>query len=76
MVFQQLPFFACLNQFIDPILQTDISKYIYCQESGIQPYSGSYGEQPAIWIEKYFIIKRTISEMERVAIKQQTPKRK
>ena len=71
MVYQQIPFFACYNFFIDAIHQKDISRYIYAQETGTPAYSGDYGQQPAVWVEKYFIIKKTLNEMSRVSSKKQ-----
>ena len=71
MVCQQLPFFACYNFFIDTIYQKDISRYIYAQETGTPAYSGDYGQQPAVWVEKFFIIKKTLNDMKRVSSKKQ-----
>lgn len=34
--------------------------YIYCNETNTPPYPGSYRETPAIWIQKYYIIKKTL----------------
>ena len=71
MVYQQLPFFACYNFFIDPIYQKDISRYIYAQETGTPAYSGQYGQQPAVWVEKFFIIKKTLNDMVNTSRKKQ-----
>ena len=57
----QLPFFSCKNLFLDETCQNDIEKYLYCKEFGIRPYPGSFGEQPRIWVDKSFIIKRAFS---------------
>ena len=59
-VFEQLPFFICNNNVIDEKSQKDISRYIYSNETGTQPYSGSYGDIPHIWVQKYYIIKQAI----------------
>ena len=59
-VFEQLPFFICNNNVIDEKSQKDISRYIYSNETGTQPYSGSYGDIPHIWIQKYYIIKQAM----------------
>jgi len=75
-VFQQVKFFSCVNNFIDPVYQADISKYIYSQNTSTQPYNGSYGEQPALWIEKYFTIKKCIAEMEKVSLNKHRKKAK
>ena len=57
----QLPFFSCKNLFLNNNFQRDIEKYMYCKEYNIHPYKGSYGEQPKLWIEKTFTIKRALS---------------
>ena len=59
-VSEQLPFFMCPNNVIDENSQKDISRYIYTKETGTQPYSGSYGDTPKKWIQKYFIIKQAM----------------
>tara|TARA_R100000458_G_C8143463_1_gene153751 strand:- start:1 stop:384 length:384 start_codon:yes stop_codon:yes gene_type:complete len=59
-VVKQLPFFACTNVLLDKQSQKDISRYIYSESFGISPYKGSYGEQPAKWVEKSFLIKSII----------------
>jgi len=65
-IMAQLPFFSCKNMVLDEKSQKDIAKYIYCNDFNVQPYKGSYGEQPKIWIEKSFIIKKLMNN--------QTPK--
>ena len=60
-IMAQLPFFSCRNIILDTNAQKDISKYIYCSDFGISPYRGSYGDQPKKWIDKFFIIKKLIS---------------
>ena len=57
----QLPFFSCKNMVLDDKAQKDIAKYIYCNDFNVQPHKGSYGEQPKIWIEKSFIIKKLMN---------------
>ena len=59
----QLPFFTCKNLFHSSENQKDIQRYIYCQDFNTQPYSGSYGEQPVLWIEKSFIIKSALAKL-------------
>ena len=61
----QIPFFACKNIIFDRDLQSDIQRYVYCKESGVPPYNGSYNEQPAMWVEKFFIIKNTFAKKEK-----------
>ena len=60
-IYEQLPFFCCVNHILDEKSQKDIARYIYCIEANTSPYSGSYGEIPVKWIEKHFIIKSTLA---------------
>ena len=59
----QLPFFICKNVLYSKRLQKDVERYIYCQDFGISPYPGSYGNQPCLWIDKVFIIKNTLAKI-------------
>ena len=59
-LYEQLPFFTCLNTIIDEKAQKDISRYVYSRDANTPPYSGSYGDIPHIWIEKYYIIKQAM----------------
>ena len=59
-IFEQLPFFTCENNIIDEKAQKDISRYVYTKEANTPPYSGSYGDTPHIWIQKYYIIKQAM----------------
>jgi hypothetical protein len=59
-VVKQLPFFACPNVLLNSQAQKDISRYVYSQQFGINPYKGTYGEQPQKWVEKSFLIKSII----------------
>ena len=65
-VYTQLPFFCWPGVFLDEKIQRDISRYVYSKELGIAPYPGSYGEQPAIWIEKQFLIKNMLTALKRM----------
>lgn len=58
---KQLPFFCCSNSFLSHDLQKTISKYIYCQETGVQAYAGAYNEQPYRWVQEYFVIKEALA---------------
>ena len=58
-IYEQLPFFTCKNRIIDDDLSEEIKKYTYCSETGQQPYPGNYGNTPALWIQKYFLIRNT-----------------
>ena len=60
-IYEQLPFFCCYDIILDEQYQKDISKYVYCNETGVQPYKGSYGKTPSIWIDKFWIIKDMIA---------------
>ena len=64
-IFEYLPFFACKNIFLDNNAQKDISMYVYCQDFNIPPHSGSYKDQPSLWIQKYNIIKSEMNKREK-----------
>ena len=64
----QLPFFSCRNIFIDSKIQKDIERYVYCKDNNVPPYKGSYGEQPALWVETYFLIKSALAKKEKTMI--------
>ena len=59
-LFEQLPFFSCTNKVIDEKSQKDISRYVYSTDTNTPPYSGSYGDTPHIWVQKYYIIKQAM----------------
>ena len=68
-IYAQLPFFACRNILYEKEIQKDIQRYMYCTESNVPPYKGSYNDQPAIWIDTYFIIKKAFAKKENKVIK-------
>ena len=45
-------------------MQKDIQRYIYCEKFGISPYSGDYGKQPCLWVDKVFAIKKAFAKLE------------
>ena len=59
-IWEQIPFFVCINNIINEKDQKDISRYTYSTDTNTPPYSGSYGDIPHIWIQKYYIIKQAI----------------
>jgi len=65
-VHSQLPFFCWSGVFLEDKIQRDINRYVYATELGMAPYPGSYGEQPAIWIEKQFLIKNMLNSLKRI----------
>ena len=67
-VVSQMPFFACMNVFMDNKIQKDIQRYIYCEKFGIPPYKGSYGEQPFRWVTRAFAIKAALAKKEKKEI--------
>ena len=67
-VVSQMPFFACINVFMDNKIQKDIQRYIYCEKFGIPPYKGSYGEQPFRWVTRAFAIKAALAKKEKKEI--------
>ena len=70
-IWEQLPFFMCINHLLDSECQKDINRYIYSKETNTQPYRGAYGDQPSIWIQKYFIIKTAMNLRNEKIIKSQ-----
>jgi len=68
-IMAQLPFFACPNIMLNKEAQNDISRFIYSKDFGVNPYPGSYGEQPVRWIAKSFLIKGLIEKQKSKAIK-------
>ena len=65
----QLPFFTCKNIVFDKEIQKDIQRYIYCNETGVPPYKGDYNDQPALWLDRYFLIKKAFAKRESKVIK-------
>ena len=61
-IHEQIPFFCCPNVLINDKHQRDIEKYIYCNETGTQPFKGAYGDTLKTWIDKFFIIKNTLTK--------------
>ena len=60
-----MPFFCCQNIIHDKNIQRDIERYIYSEQFGISPYPGSYGEQPAKWVDRAFIIKNALAKKQK-----------
>ena len=56
-IWDQLPFFLCINNILDNNVQKDISKYIFSKDSHVPIYPGSYGDWPSLWIQKHNAIK-------------------
>ena len=46
-------------------MQKDIERYIYSEQFGISPYPGSYGEHPAKWVDRAFIIKGALAKKQK-----------
>lgn len=67
----QIPFFACSNTLYTLEMQNDIKRYLYCKENSVAPYPGSFSEQPFMWVEKYFIIKKAFAKLEKNVIDKQ-----
>ena len=67
-VSKQLAFFSCSNIILDKEFQKDIQRYVYCNETGTSAYSGSFGEQPSRWLDKYFILKQAFAQKEKAQI--------
>ena len=58
----QIPFFTCFNHIRDEKYLKLLNKYLYCTETGTPAYNGSYGEQPARWVQYFFIIKNAMAK--------------
>ena len=67
-VSKQLAFFSCSNIVLNKEFQKDIQRYVFCTETGTQAYSGSFGEQPTKWLQKYFILKQAFAQKEKAQI--------
>ena len=65
-----MPFFTCRNIILDKDTYKDIQRYIYCKDLGISAYKGCYGEQPALWVDKYFVMKTAFGKLEKNQIAQ------
>ena len=74
-VIAQLPFFACQNIFIDSDIQKDIKRYIYCTEIGVSPYEGHMGKHPYKWVDRFFLIKRSLANLEKSEIQKRKNKK-
>jgi hypothetical protein len=58
----QIPFFACFNRIRGEKYLKLLNKYLYCTETGTPAHSGSYGDQPAKWVQYFFIIKNAMAK--------------
>ena len=58
----QIPFFTCFNHIRDEKYLKLLNKYLYCTETGIPAHNGCYGEQPARWVQYFFIIKNAMAK--------------
>ena len=67
-VSKQLAFFSCSNIILNKEFQKDIQRYVFCNETGTPAYSGSFGEQPTKWLQKYFILKQAFAQKEKAQI--------
>tara|TARA_R110002020_G_scaffold188167_3_gene386828 strand:+ start:857 stop:1228 length:372 start_codon:yes stop_codon:yes gene_type:complete len=67
-IITKMYFFACPNMFLREDHQKDIQRYLYCEEFGISPYPGSYGQQPYKWIQKSFLFKKAFGKQQKKVI--------
>ena len=70
-IYEQLPFFCCVNSILNEKSQEDISMYVYCNETNTPAFNSSYQNTPALWIQKYYIIKEALSIREKKIIEKQ-----
>ena len=64
-VITQIPFFGCYNHIREPKYLKLVNKYVYCTETGTPAHTGGYGDQPATWVEYFFIIKNALAKKEK-----------
>ena len=67
-VARQIPFFCCPNRLLKADYQKAIERYVFCNETSTQAYSGAYGQQPYRWLQMYFIIKQAFALKEQELI--------
>ena len=65
-IISQIPFFSCLNHIRDIEHLKFINKYVFSTETGTPAYNGCYGEQPAMWVDYFFIIKNALAKKEKM----------
>ena len=68
-VISQMPFFACRNILFDKDIQKDVQRYLYCEKFNVPPYEGGYNNQPCLWVEKAFLIRKYLAKLESREIK-------
>ena len=68
-VVSQMPFFACRNRLFDKGIQKDVQRYLYCEKFNVPPYEGGYNNQPCLWVEKAFLIRKYLAKLESREIK-------
>lgn len=61
-IVSQIPFFTCFNHIRDEKYLKLLNKYFYCTETGTPAHSGDYGDQPARWVQYFFIIKNAMAK--------------
>ena len=61
-IVSQIPFFTCFNHIRDEKYLKLLNKYLYCTETGTPAHKGDYGEQPARWVQYFFIIKNAMAK--------------
>ena len=64
-VITQIPFFGCYNHIRESKYLKLVNKYVYCTETGTPAHTGGYGDQPATWVEYFFIIKNALAKKEK-----------
>ena len=61
-------FFSCRNMIYYKEIQKDIQRYVYCTDNNVPPYEGGYDKQPALWVDRYFTIKKALANKEKASI--------
>ena len=42
---------------------------MYCEKFNVPPYDGDYNNQPCLWVEKAFLIRKYLAKLESREIK-------
>ena len=56
-----------MNILFNKSIQSDIERYIYCDNFKTPPYNCAYGDQPNRWVQKSYIIKKAINKIQNKA---------
>ena len=55
----------CPNRLRDHWADSVVSRYFYCKQNNVPPYSGGYDDQPIYWLDISRFIQKTVDEIKR-----------